>query len=228
VTVIKTAAEKAFSEHEKNEDAGPPPFLHADLYFPPEKQRPAPFRPGVIPFVTGTSAGERKPVTSGAEDKGNDAPIRGGALRMLKVLVSRYPIKLTKSQLATLSKLSPRSGTYGTYFSALKSNGFIELDGDHVMASKTGLDFIGEAPVPLQSSEEVIDMWRNNLKGGARRMFDALVAYYPHAMTKQELGNATELEPTSGTFGTYLSMLRSNGLIETRGHEVKASGDLFV
>lgn len=54
--------------------------------------------------------------------------VTGGALRMLKVLVSRYPMTFTKSQLALLSKLSPRSGTYGTYLSMLRGNGLINVE----------------------------------------------------------------------------------------------------
>lgn len=157
-----------------------------------------------------------------------DKPITGGALRMLQVLVSRYPMKFSKAQLATFSKLSPRSGTYGTYLSLLRSQELIEVEGSSITASQKGLDFIGSNPMPPQTSEEVIQMWRENLSGGARRMFEALVEYYPDPLDKERLGEVTELEHTSGTFGTYLSMLRSNGLVEVNGSGIKASENLFI
>ena len=155
-------------------------------------------------------------------------PLTGGALRMLKVLVSRSPMQMTKTQLATFSKLSPRSGTYSTYLSLLRGKGFIEEENGLLSASQIALDEVGEAPNPPQTSEEVIAMWRNVLKGGARRMFNVLVDEYPRELSKEEIGEMTGLSPGSGTFGTYLSMLRSNSLIETNGQSIKASENLFL
>jgi len=156
-----------------------------------------------------------------------EKPLTGGALRMLKVLVSRYPMQMSKTQLATFSKLSPRSGTYGTYLSLLRSRNFIEEANGLLMASQIALDEVGETPNPPQTSEEVIAMWRGVLKGGARRMFNVLVDEYPREISKEELGELAGLSHVSGTFGTYLSMLRSNSLIETNGL-IKASDNLFI
>lgn len=153
--------------------------------------------------------------------------VTGGALRMLKILVSRYPIWLSKSQLATFAKLSPKSGTYRTYLSALRGSGLIEESDAMFRASQAGIDYIGEAPNPPQTTEEVIAMWKNNLNGGARRMFEVLVETYPLAIPKEYLGERTGLNHSSGTFGTYLSILRSNSLVEVRGQMITASKDLF-
>lgn len=153
---------------------------------------------------------------------------QGGALRMLQVLVSRYPMKLTRSQLGTFAKLKPTSGTFGTYLSTLKANGYIEVEGDYYTASQAGIDYLGESPSPPQTSEETIRMWRENLHGGARRMFEILISEYPQWITKEWVGMKTALVPTSGTFGTYLSILKSNGLVEVRGQELKASESLFI
>lgn len=157
-----------------------------------------------------------------------ERPIQGGALRMLQVLVSKYPMRFTKAQLATFSRLSPRSGTYGTYLSLLRSQGLIEFDREFLVASQKGIEFIGENPQAPESSEEIIEMWKDNLQGGAKRMFEYLVSCYPNAVSKEEVADNTGLISTSGTFGTYLSMLRSNGLIELENGMVKASENLFA
>ncbi len=154
-------------------------------------------------------------------------PIIGGALRMLQVLASRYPMTFTKSQLALLANLSPKSGTYGTYLSLLRSQGLIEV-GAEISITDEGLHYIGtEKPLP-QSQEEILGMWENNLTGGARRMFNVLVGAYPIEVNKEDLGRLTEMSSSSGTFGTYLSLLRRNGLVEVAGSSVKASPNLFV
>ena len=59
-------------------------------------------------------------------------------------------------------------------------------------------------------------------------MFDALVDIYPGQIDKAELGERTEMSSNSGTFGTYLSLLRRNGLADVTGASVKASPNLFV
>lgn len=156
-----------------------------------------------------------------------EKPITGGALRMLKVLVSRYPIKLSRAQLATFSKMK-QSGTFGTYLSTLKTQNLIETEGDLFSASQAGIDYLGETPNPPQSTTEVIAMWKENLSGGARRMFEALVEYHPTGFTKEALGEQVGMSYISGSFGTYLSILRSNGLIEIRDQTIHLSENLFV
>jgi hypothetical protein len=59
-------------------------------------------------------------------------------------------------------------------------------------------------------------------------MFDILVSVYPASKTKHELGLEADMSPTSGSFGTYLSMLKRNGLIEVTRTEVRASDNLFI
>lgn len=171
-----------------------------------------------------------KPYTfgSGKPSDNSDVKITGGARRILEVLGARNPMRFTRAQLATLSKLSPRSGTYGTYLSLLRSNGLIDQEGDQFFLTTEGLAFLGDVPLKAQTVAEVISMWRNNLTGGARRMFDVLVDYYPADISREELGQRAEISPTSGTFGTYLSMLVGNGLVERNNQHIKASDNLFV
>ena len=189
----------------------------------PTKQESIVKKPSIIRPM---SEKYKAPIVNNFEE--NDKPLTGGALRMLKVLVSRSPMQMSKTQLATFSKLSPRSGTYSTYLSLLRGKGFIQEMNGLLSASDFAIDEIGEAPNPPQTSEEVIAMWRDILKGGARRMFNVLVDEYPREFSKEELGEMAGLISNSGTFGTYLSMLRGNSLIEMNGSLIKASENLFL
>jgi hypothetical protein len=110
----------------------------------------------------------------------------------------------------------------------LKSRGFIQIERNEVSITEASLTFAGTYPHEPQTQEQIITMWRENLPGGARRMFDILISVYPASKTKYDLGLEADLSPTSGSFGTYLSMLKSNGLIEVTGTEVKASDTLFI
>lgn len=177
-----------------------------------------------------TTSGQQKTSPSPKVEADLDgAKVTAGALRILKVLGSRYPMHFTRAQLATLSKLSPRSGTYGTYLSMLRTKRFIESgEGDFIDITETGLNYVGnQLPVP-ETQEEILEMWSNNLTGGARRMFDVLIQVYPSVISREELGERTEMSAKSGTFGTYLSMLRRNSLVKVNGNLIGASDTLFI
>jgi hypothetical protein len=171
-----------------------------------------------------------KPIISRASTNkipDDNKPIAKGAQRMLEVLASRYPMTFSKSQLALLASMSPKSGSYGTYLSLLRSQGLIEA-GAEVSITDEGMNLVGtEKPKPM-SQDEVLDMWRDNLPAGARRMLDVLVEEYPQQIDRSELGERADMSHNSGSYGTYLSLLRRNGLADVTGTSVKASPNLFV
>lgn len=152
----------------------------------------------------------------------------GGAQRILELLASRYPMTFTKKQVASLTGMSPKSGTFGTYMSKLRTEGLIEYDGNQVNITKSGRKAVGNVKNAPQTTEEVIEMWRGNLTGGARRMFDHLVEIYPKTISRDDLGEAVEMSAGSGTFGTYMSHLKRNGLVAIESGALKANDDLFA
>lgn len=158
----------------------------------------------------------------------DEKPLTGGALRMIKILVSKHPMTFTKNQLATFARLSPKSGTYGTYLSRIRNQGLIIEENGVLSASDEALSMFDVTPEAPETSDDLIRMWQSKFNGGARRMFDVLVEYYPSSITRTELGDRVGLESSSGTFGTYLSRLKSNGIIEVANGEIKASDNLFV
>jgi hypothetical protein len=161
-----------------------------------------------------------------------DVKLRFGERRMLEVLVRRYPAKLTKSQLATLSGLTASGGTFTNYYGTLKRAGLIEeiIDGSGtvIYASRLGLDYCGEIPRTPQTTEEVVDMWRSALRAGERRLLDVLIDIYPKSISRSELAERTDLTASAGTFSNYLGTLRRNGLAEINADQVKAGQALFL
>ncbi|MGH7273096.1 MAG: hypothetical protein ACREIQ_01385, partial [Nitrospiria bacterium] len=169
-----------------------------------------------------------EPVTTQpAGDSG--VSLRAGERRMLEALGRRYPAKLTRTQLATLSRFSVRGGTFSTYFGTLKRAGFLNEIGSDIQITQTGLDYLGyAAPPPAQTAEELLDMWRGSLRAGERKMLDELVSVYPKSLGRAGLAYRAGYEVSGGTFGTYLSTLRRNGLVDVVGDEIRASDTLFL
>lgn len=68
------------------------------------------------------------------------------------------------------------------------------------------------------STNDSVNLWLNKLgRGGASRMFKFLAENPGKQITRNQLALAAGLSASSGTFGTYLSKLRSNHLIVEQG-----------
>jgi hypothetical protein len=183
-------------------------------------------RTGVGSGPRAVASGERIP--GGAPDLG-EVRLKAGARRMLSALAQLHPTPLTRGQVATLSDISPTSGTFSDYLSAIRSAGLIVEDGRTLALSDTGQAMVaGELGSGAPTSDELLEMWGRKLKAGARRMLGALHEAYPDGLTRAELGERSEISTTSGTFSDYLSALRRNGLLDEAGGLVRAGEALFL
>ena len=137
---------------------------------------------------------------------------KSGETRILLALAAS-PRGLTKSQIGTLARLATKkSGTYGTYMSRLRSKGFVVETNGIFKATPEGIDYVG-GPFEPETPESVQAHWLSTQTGGARAMLQALIDMYPESCTREELAEMVSLTPTAGTFGTYLSRLKSNLLM---------------
>jgi uncharacterized protein len=150
-----------------------------------------------------------------------------GAYRMLAALAWHAPDPMSMSKLALHTGIARKGGTFRTYLGRLKTLGWAECPSSgSVVITAAGRAALGDdAPQPPQG-EALIAYWQLELgDSGARRMFDAIVAAYPRALTAADLETATSIASAGGTFRTYLGRLRTLDLV-TRG-EIRASEELF-
>jgi hypothetical protein len=75
-------------------------------------------------------------------------------------------------------------------------------------------------------TESLFNLWSKFFKDGALRILRIAIDRYPESISRNELIQEAGIQAQS-TFSTYLTQLRSNGLVEVNGHEVKASKELF-
>jgi hypothetical protein len=157
-----------------------------------------------------------------------DTTMPSGERRLIDVLTANYPLQFTRAQLATLAKFKATGGTYGTYFSDLKRRGFLEVINGLVVVTPAGMAYMGRSMrQDYKRPDEIRQMWREVLSGGPLRIYDMITGIYPRAISKDNLAAATNFTPTGGTFGTYLSTLKRNGLITVKDNKVKAHDALF-
>lgn len=143
--------------------------------------------------------------------------LRAGAMKMLNWLAGSE--SLTKQRIATLAGFKMTGGTFNTYLSELKRNGWIEQEGDTLRITPEGA--ANASAITIPSGRELLDMWMGKFRQGGAKILEYLFEQHPNIVTKDEIGAVTGFEPSGGTFNTYISELKRNNLI-------KQSGDGFV
>ena len=150
--------------------------------------------------------------------------LRAGAMKMLGWLAGVYPNELSKQRLATLSCFSVKGGTFNTYISELRRNGWIVGQNDFAITQE-GMNNANSEEMP--TGEELLQLWKNKFREGASKILQYVYENYPNEVSKDEIGHAIGFEPSGGTFNTYISELRRNGLIQLNEGNVKISEEFF-
>jgi len=207
----KAGYEKGFAEGEdKGFSAGFASAVHAarrvlkELTLPDATPNPAPKRT--------TPRQASKPADLSALP---DATVELGAERKpLSFLCASYPAGYTESQWAVLSGYKRTGGTWGTYKSRLRSKGLVDQRDGSWFATEVGLAAIGgDVPQMPETPEERLEMWKSKIHGvGA--MLQSLFDNYPNQISRDDLAHEISMSPSGGSFGTYLSRLRTNGLLD--------------
>lgn len=161
-------------------------------------------------------------------DAGDDGSLPKGAREMLRALAMFEPDGMTRAQVATFTGISVTGGTFAKYLSIMRTRELVVVDGEQLRATGAGLSAAGDLSDAPRSTEELVALWRGKLAAGARAMLDVLVAAHPRTVSRAELGAATSIEPSGGTFAKYLSTLHSAGLVEKVGGELRAGAALFL
>ncbi|MBA1141713.1 ATP-binding protein [Mesorhizobium neociceri] len=138
----------------------------------------------------------------------------GAERKPLALLAAAYPAGYTEAQWASLAGFKRTGGTWSTYKSRLRTKGAVEQRGDLWFATEDGVDALGgDIPAMPRTPEERLAMWKSKV-AGIGPMLDALRNRYPDQTGRADLAFQLGLAPGGGTFGTYLSRARSNGLID--------------
>lgn len=185
---------------------------------------PAPqISPGPSRRLLPAPSAERRPAPR--PEPAEDVSLKAGARRMLDVLARHHPLKVTRTQLASLTQIKVTGGTFGAYYSTLRRAGLITDQDGFVVITDAGFTQAGVEP-GTPSPDELREEWDRVLKAGARNMLHVLLDRYPAPISRPDLADAVGLEVTGGTFGTYLSTLRRNGLAGETSGDLRAA-DMF-
>jgi hypothetical protein len=152
----------------------------------------------------------------------------GKSHRAILTVLAQHPGGCEKGKLTLLAGLS-WTGTFRTYLSALRTAGYIS-GGNHeaMRITGAGLDALGHYEMIPSPGPELAEYWCRNTKFNEteRQILRAFVSH-PRGLTAEQICEVVGKEWT-GTLRTYLSNLRTSGVIVGRNNEVmRASEDLL-
>lgn len=163
-----------------------------------------------------------------ARDMEPTTALRSGAIRILQQLAARAPAGYSRPQVGALTQFSHKGGTFGTYFSDLRRGGFIEERSGLVYATETGIRSLGADVPPTPTTHlDAMRLWNRALRSGAFAMLEAICEAGDSGLDRNMLAVQVGMQASGGTFGTYLSDLRRNGLIVERDKRLFANDVLY-
>lgn len=189
------------------------------------RQLPGHVKPfaGVVGVKNGgltSSLARSEPRDRARRARASSGQLRRGERHLLEVAARHHPVRLTRAQLATLAGFTASGGTYQTYLSVLRREGLVDEDDARLIcATDAGLTAAGVPGKRPMTRAEVVEQWRAALRRGERDMLDVILKHGPR--TRSELAEIVDMEASGGTFSTYLSVLRRNGLVEVEGKSVR-------
>ncbi|UPK38661.1 hypothetical protein IVB18_16315 [Bradyrhizobium sp. 186] len=86
---------------------------------------------------------------------------------------------------------------------------------------------LGDTPIAVlpPPGPELVGFWKSKLSG-VGPMLDVLAGHYANAIAREELAIELGLAAGGGTFSTYISRLRSPGLVEVNGPGIRLESAL--
>lgn len=188
----------------------------ADIKLPQTTQRALQFKPATTPV-------RREPPKARVVTQSNGEPLPKGEQTIL-IAIAQYPDGAQRDQLTVLTGY--KRSTRDAYIQRLRERGYVEQQGESLIANSAGIEALGDNYEPLPTGDELRDYWLDKLPEGERKILEVLIGAYPNTVQRDDLSEKTGYKRS--TRDAYLQRMDSKRLVESQGRgEVKASDELF-
>lgn len=192
------------------------PFLNIEL--PQAKRQPIgveialPAKPKLAP-----------PAPRRVPTNGSAVPLPDGE-RAILIACAQYPDGAERDQLSVL--IGYKRSTRDVYIQRLVGRGFVEVSGQRIFATDSGVAALGSDYEPLPTGEALQSYWMNKLPEGEGKILEILIGAKGQSIPRESLDEQTGFKRS--TRNVYLQRLMSRRLVEAVGRgEVRAVTDLF-
>lgn len=143
---------------------------------------------------------------------------------MIAALVAWTDRGLSRQQLASHVGIKAHGSSIRTYLSTLRSGGWIREAGGRFYASDLALaQYSDLAPGVPTTTEEVLALWKPKIGKTPAQILDIVVEAGGEAVDKEIVAQRVGIEARGSSMRTYLSTLRSAGLIVSSGRDAIAA-----
>jgi hypothetical protein len=147
----------------------------------------------------------------------------GKGERIVLTAIAQHEAGVTRQQLTVLTGY--KRSTRDAYLQRLRSSGFVEQQGETIVATGSGVESLGSSFEPLPTGEELREFWLAKLSGGERELLAIIVDRYPSDVDRQELSDLAGYQRSSRD--AFLQRLGARQLITADRGRVRASDQLF-
>lgn len=157
------------------------------------------------------------------------SPACTGALRRIMIALAQHPGWLTDSKISVFSGVGKKGGSFGTYLSRARGAGWIEDGGGGTRRiTEAGLAALGDYE-KLPTGPDLAAFWMGHRKlaGAASKILMVLIDAYPEGLDDETIGERAGVGTKGGSFGTYLSRLRSRDLLQDLGGRTRKASDIL-
>lgn len=152
--------------------------------------------------------------------------LRSGERLMLTVL-KQFNRPMSNSQLRMLAGHGFSAKSFDTYKGILKNNGLVCEQSDMLELTETGSTYIGEVDAVPTEPNQLFEFWSKRLRKGEQTLLRYGIENYPQWTRLADVRPYLP-ELSDQSFRTYLSILRTQGLIELGDNQYRASESFFM
>lgn len=156
----------------------------------------------------------------------DDKPLGNTEKDILGFLLLHPGKAFKKQQIGAMTNKAWKGGTFNTYISRLRTKGLVVGSGE-IQITQLGIDQAAALGVEAKEGSRVgIENWLNKLSGGCKKIYEVLLSDPTKVYSKEELGEATGMVFTGGTFNTYISRLCTLGLVVKQNGTIGLNPDI--
>lgn len=191
----------------------------------PEIKNPIALEETVIKMTAKHPIEQYQPVTK--DDVVDPTELSNSEMKVLKAVVQKPERKATKKQTALMVGYSPKSGSYKNICGHLRSFGYVNYDGDYLVATPEGVNMCGCFESLPSDPDSIHQFWYDKLSNSEAKLLRIIIEAHPDSISREEIAMKADYSATSGSFKNMLGHMRSTGLIDYKGQEVIATEELF-
>lgn len=143
--------------------------------------------------------------------------------RLCLIAVAQQPDGATREQVTIITGY--KRSTRDAYLQRLGIAGHVEIRGEKVYATDSGVAALGSDYEPLPTGAKLLEHHLRRLPEGERKVLEVVAAAYPQAVEREVLTETTGYKRS--TRDAYVQRLGVRRLVQTSSDGVRASRELF-